>query len=230
MTFTVLARDPRSGLIGAATASRSLAVGNAVLGIRPGVGAVASQAWTNRALRGLLIDELAAGTSAAAAVARVPDWDDSAELRQVAVLPAAGAGAARTGREVTDWAGHVADVDAVVAGNLLTGPDVLTAMLAALEGMPEIDVDDPAGPARFARTLAAALTAGERAGGDARGRQSAAVLVACADRSAAPGHGDRGDIRVDLRVDDHTDPLAELIRLVDLRGHDLAESVSARTE
>jgi uncharacterized Ntn-hydrolase superfamily protein len=222
MTFTVLARDVRSGLIGAATASRSLAVGNAVLGIRAGVGAVASQAWTNRSLRGRLLGELAAGVSASDAVASVPHWDDRAELRQVAALPVAGPGAARSGRDITDWAGDLVRGDVVAAGNLLTGADVLDAVVGSIQGMPPIDPDRPDAAALFAQALVTALLAGERRGGDARGRQSAAVLVA----SVLPG----GDARVDLRVDDHVDPLAELARLVALRGLDLAERVSVRTE
>ncbi|MBZ4488062.1 DUF1028 domain-containing protein [Microbacterium sp. cx-55] len=222
MTFTVLARDRNSGLLGAATASRSLAAGNAVLAIRPGVGAVASQAWTNRSLRGLLLDELAAGTSAPDAVERIPAWDERAELRQVAALPATGPGAARSGRDVTEWAGHIVGTDIVVAGNFLSGPDVLPAMIARLAQIPEIDAADPERAVLFARELVAALTSGERAGGDARGRQSAAVLVAAVD------HTD--DLSVDLRVDDHLDPLPELTRLVALRGLDLSERISARTE
>jgi len=237
MTYTVLARDPRAGLIGAATASRSLAAGNAVLAIRPGVGVVASQAWTNRSLRGLLLGELAAGATAAEAVDAVPGWDDRAELRQVAALPARGAGAARSGREITDWAGHVVTADVVVAGNLLTGPEVLSAMVDDLARAPEIDPADPASAALFAHALVSALVAGERAGGDARGRQSAAVLVAAAarpDRRGGPVAARAVDLlhhrSVDLRVDDHQDPLAELARLVALRARDLAEPVSARTE
>lgn len=231
MTYTVLARDLRSGLIGAATASRSLAAGNAVLAVRPGVGVVASQAWTNRSLRGLLLGELAAGTTAAEAVEAVPSWDDRAELRQVAALPVAGPGAARSGRDITAWAGHVVGTDVVVAGNLLTGPEVLSAMVDDLAQTPGVDPADPASAALFARVLVSALVAGERAGGDARGRQSAAVLVAETRPVARPGAADLLPHHgVDLRVDDHTDPLAELARLVSLRGRDLGERISARTE
>lgn len=219
MTFTVLARDPRSGLIGAATASKSLAAGNVVLAIRPQVGAVATQAWTNGALRPLLLDELGAGRTAAEAVARVPEWDAQPELRQVAALPVSGAPAAWTGAENTAWAGHAVAADAVVAGNLLTGQAVLDAMLAVTERMPAVD-DTVIAPALFARRLVTVLAAGEAEGGDARGRQSAAVLVAIPGEDAA--------VRVDLRVDDHPDPLAELSRLIDLRAADLLEGVSAR--
>jgi uncharacterized Ntn-hydrolase superfamily protein len=224
MTYTVLARDPRTGMLGAATASRSLAVGNAVLALRPGVGVVASQAWTNRRLRTLLLDEMAAGVSAAEAVARIPEWDDRAPLRQAAALPAHGRGSAFTGSETTAWSGHSVGDDVVVAGNLLTGRAVVEAMLAAVtaSARDEGAEADPAAPASFAARLVRALRAGELAGGDARGRQSAAVVVGTIDGDV--------DTRVDLRVDDHADPLGELDRLVELRARDLREKVNARTE
>lgn len=221
MTFTVLARDVASGLIGVAVASKSLAAGNAVPALRPGIGVVASQAWTNRALRALLLDALASGASAETAVARVPQWDARSALRQVAVLPASGPGAALTGEDVSAWAGHRILTDAVVVGNLLTGPDVLDRMAERVSA-PLPTGDDTPAVAVFARRLVDVLRAGEAAGGDARGRQSAAVLT-CDLRTG-------GDIRVDLRIDDHPDPLNELTRLVALREADLRERISARTE
>ncbi|MBN9212640.1 MAG: hypothetical protein BGO45_04405 [Microbacterium sp. 71-36] len=192
MTFTVLARDPRDGLIGAATASRSLAVGAGVLAVAPGVGVVASQAWTNRALRGRLLTAMGEGRSAADAVASTPDWDDGHNLRQVAALGWSGAGAARSGADITAWAGERTTSNAVFVGNLLAGPDVLAAMVAAWG----------AGDGDLADRLLAVLSAGEDAGGDARGRQSAALVIASRD-----------DVVLDLRVDDHADPLQELARL-----------------
>lgn len=218
MTYTVLARDPRSGMIGGATASRSLAAGNAVLMLRPGVGVVASQAWTNRGLRDLLLDALAGGATAQDAVGRVTRWDADAELRQVAALPDHGSPAGRSGSRITAWAGDLALPDAVLAGNLLTGEEVLAAMRDAIENAPPVPPGDPVAPALFARTLVDALRAGEASGGDSRGRQSASVIVATTGADA--------DISVDLRVDDHVDPLAELARLVGLR----AEGLSARME
>ncbi|WP_278101379.1 DUF1028 domain-containing protein [Microbacterium proteolyticum] len=192
MTFTVLARDPRDGLIGAATASRSLAVGAGVTAVDPGVGVVASQAWTNRALRGLLLAAMREGRSAADAVAATPGWDDGHALRQVAALGWSGAGAARSGADITAWAGDLVTPDAVFIGNFLAGPDVLAAMAAAWR----TDGRD------LADRLIDVLAAGERAGGDARGRQSAALVLAS-----------RADIVLDLRVDDHPDPISELARL-----------------
>lgn len=192
MTFTVLARDTRLGLIGAATASRSLAVGASVISVDPAVGAVASQAWTNRALRGRLLAAMREGRTATDAVASVPRWDEGYALRQVAALAWTSPGAARSGDEISAWAGHSTTTDAVLAGNLLTGPEVLEAMSAAwVQSRGDL-----------ADRLIEVLRAGEDAGGDARGRQSAAVLIASED-----------DIVLDLRVDDHDDPLVELARL-----------------
>lgn len=208
MTFTILGRDPLRGRIGAATASRSLAVGASVLAVAPAVGVVASQAWTNRSLRALLLDEMRAGSDAAAAVARVPDWDDGSRLRQVAVLGWAGDGAARSGADITAWAGHRVGPDAVFVGNLLVGGEVLEAMAETWTATAGIDLAD-----RLLETLAA----GDGAGGDARGRQSAALLVAS-----------RTDTLLDLRVDDHTDPVPELARLRRLAGQDAEAPARAR--
>lgn len=192
MTFTVLARDTRHGLIGAATASRSLAVGASVIAVDPAVGVAASQAWTNRALRGRLLAAMREGRTAVEAVASVPSWDEGHALRQVAALAWTSPGAARSGEAITAWAGHSTTTDAVFAGNLLTSPEVLEAMSAAWVR----SSGDLAG------RLIEVLRAGDLAGGDARGRQSAAVLV------ASPA-----DTLLDLRVDDHDEPLAELGRL-----------------
>ncbi|RQP12209.1 MAG: DUF1028 domain-containing protein [Microbacteriaceae bacterium] len=223
MTFTLLARDPERGLIGAATASRSLAVGNATIAIDPAVGAVASQAWTNRALRGRLLDALAAGDSAPAAVGRVPSWDGGSALRQVSALPLDGPAAAWTGERASAWAGELVDADAVAVGNLLTGPEVLDALIDEFGVL-----EDPVGPGDeavgFAARLVAALAAADRAGGDRRGRQSAAVQVARigGERTFPP------ELDVDLRVDDHPDPLDELARLVELRRAALLDPETPR--
>ncbi|MEV8025338.1 DUF1028 domain-containing protein [Microbacterium sp. NPDC080220] len=204
MTFTLLARS--GALIGGATASKSLAAGNAVLAIDPAVGVVASQAWTNRALRGRMLEALAEGSSATETVARIDDWDDGAELRQIAALPVSGRGAAYTGDGVSTWAGSRLTTDAVALGNLLVGEHVVEAMMGSFEAAASA-VD----AAAFARAVVDAMRAGDDAGGDARGRQSAALLVAQAG----------GEVVIDLRVDDHPDPLAELARLVGLRAADL---------
>lgn len=212
MTFTLLAADPHHGLLAAATASRSLAVGNAVIGVDPAVGAVASQAWTNRSLRARMLDALAAGRHPAEVMAEVPRWDGGAELRQVAALLADGEGDARTGGETTPWAGTLVRPGLVALGNLLTGPEVLDAVVTAYA------TTDPTGgssgddalPA-MARRVVAAMLAGETAGGDRRGRQSAAIVVTrCRQERQFPP-----DLDIDLRVDDSEQPLRDLARLVE---------------
>lgn len=211
MTFTLIAVDREHGLLGAATASRSLAVGNAVIAVDPAVGVVASQAWTNRTLRHRMLAAIADGDDAQAAVDRVPSWDDEAGLRQVAALDLRGGTAAWTGDRTSAWAGHSVTRDHAVLGNLLVGPGVLDAMSGAYSDaattLPEVDPSTPLG---FAARLLAALEAGDLAGGDLRGRQSAAVVAArvTGEREHPPL------LAVDLRADDHERPVAELLRLL----------------
>ncbi|PPF43531.1 DUF1028 domain-containing protein [Pseudoclavibacter sp. AY1F1] len=227
MTFTLLALDRAAGLLGAVTASRSLAVGNAVLAIDPAVGAVASQAWTNRALRGRMLDALAAGESPEAVVRRVTEWDEQPELRQTAVLDLTGRTGAWVGSQTSAWTGQRQGLDYVTVGNLLTGQDVLDAVADSFErGGAEAgdsDTSKSGAVAAFARRLIAALQAGQGAGGDARGRQSAAVLVA--RRQELRAHP--AEFAIDLRVDDHPHPVAELERLLELRIRDLDEDLAS---
>ncbi|RKQ84507.1 putative Ntn-hydrolase superfamily protein [Mycolicibacterium mucogenicum 261Sha1.1M5] len=233
MTFTILASDPTRGLLAAATASRSLAVGAGVPALRVGVGAAASQAYTNRSLRGLLLDAVASGASPATAIARIPDWDSGAAWRQAAVVTADGAVSAHTGDACTAWAGSETGEGFVVLGNLLPGRGVLAAMVAAFEGAPDDDgVASERALAGFSRRVLAALAAGDAAGGDLRGRQSAALLVGVAPTAVDPAEVDllpsdpttplgvtaAGDapLAIDLRADDHARPIDELARLLDL--------------
>ncbi|PSL37929.1 putative Ntn-hydrolase superfamily protein [Labedella gwakjiensis] len=224
MTFTLLAIDRSSGLLGAGTASLSLAVGNSVLAIDPAVGAVASQAWTNRALRRRVLDAIRDGASVDEAIDAVPEWDDGHALRQVAVIDIEGRIASRTGAECGAWAGERRGDDHVAIGNVLTGEDVVEALsdgfrAAAPRG------DGAAPEIVFAERILSGLIAAERAGGDRRGRQSAAVAIAAIDRDA----GLPADLVVDLRADDSVDPLSELARLLDLRAaHDGAPAVTPR--
>lgn len=217
MSYTILAIDRTHGIVGAATASRSLAVGNAVIAIDPAIGVVASQAWTNTTLRPLLLGELARGASAGEAVERVPEWDDRAELRQVAALGFTGGGAARTGTSTTPWTGHLVDADLVLIGNLLTGPDVLAEARSAFRSCAPAAADADADIAleSLASALMTALTAAEDAGGDARGKQSAAILVArrTASSSFPP------EYQIDLRVDDDDEPVRRLAGLLAELSH-----------
>lgn len=194
MTFSICAVDRATGDVGAAATTKFLAVGAGVLWAEVGVGAVCTQAMTRIAYGPELLHLLRAGTSAEAAIAEATAADAGREDRQLGAVAADGAGAAYTGGACFDWAGGRVLEDATVQGNILAGPGVLDAMAAAWAGS--------AGAPLEAR-LMAALHAGEGAGGDRRGRQSAALLVR---------RGDGAD-PVDLRVDDHPEPLVELERL-----------------
>lgn len=197
LTYTIVARGPASGQAAVATASRALAVGGRVVHARGGVGAVASQASINPQLGVDAIDGIEAGQPVEPLLAELMADDDRRDIRQCLLLDWAGHTAAWTGGACTGWAGHRTFDGLVVAGNMLAGGEVLTAMEAAYrEG----------GAKPFAERLLDALDAGEAAGGDKRGRQSAAILIV----------GPRPYPELDLRVDDHPDPLRELRRLYGL--------------
>jgi uncharacterized Ntn-hydrolase superfamily protein len=137
---------------------------------------------------------LAAGASAADTVRLLIAADEDQDIRQLHVMDRMGRFAAHTGAECLEWCGHLVMPGFSLAGNILAGANVLEAMAAAYEAAPELSL---------ARRLIASLKAGEQAGGDKRGRQSASLLV----------HGDKEWSLIDIRVDDHADPLAELERL-----------------
>jgi uncharacterized Ntn-hydrolase superfamily protein len=196
MTFSIVGRD--GDAYGVAVASKFLAVGSAVPVAVAGVGALATQAWANLAYRPDGIALLRGGASSADVVARLTGADEGRDQRQLGVVSPSGA-VTFTGAACSDWAGGRSGDDYAVQGNILTGPEVVQAM--------ERDWRDGVGGGLVERLLSA-LAAGEQAGGDRRGRQSAAVLV------VRPGAGYGGDdTELDLRVDDHPDPLAELDRL-----------------
>jgi uncharacterized Ntn-hydrolase superfamily protein len=187
-----------------AVASRFLAVGSVVPAAVAGLGAIAVQADPNVAWKGLGLSMLDEGATAPVVLERLLEDDDAPDDRQVGIVDHEGTAAAHTGRRCFDWAGHRVGPGVTVQGNVLTGPEVLAAMLASWEAT----TDEP----ELARRLLAALQAGDRAGGDKRGRESAALLVV---REEA-GYGGLDDVAVDLRVDDHPDPSTELGRLLDL--------------
>lgn len=213
MTYTILATDQHAQLIGVATASKSLAVGRSVPAVDPTYGAVASQAYTNATLRHHMLAALRAGHSPEEAIGQIPRLDAEHEYRQVSVIDAQGHGAAHTGALASQWAGHVLGQGYVLTGNYLTGPEVLKAMeerfTVALD--PASQWERP--EFSFARRLVATLSAGEHAGGDARGKQSAALMVASA---AEPAHFPP-ELMIDLRVDHHPEPVSHLQMLTDLR-------------
>ncbi|MBM7805816.1 putative Ntn-hydrolase superfamily protein [Geodermatophilus bullaregiensis] len=195
MTFSVVARDPGTGDMGIAVSSCILAVGRAVPSARPGVGVVAVQARSPRGLGQVLLGGLAEGTAPAVLVRRAAHAAEDVD-RQIAVLGADGAVAADTGPGSFPVSGHLVGEGWSVQGNMLASPEVLPAMARAHEAA--------RGP--LADRLLAALTAGQDAGGDLRGRQSAALLVV----SGGPASEEDDGVRVDLRVDDSGDPVAQL--------------------
>jgi uncharacterized Ntn-hydrolase superfamily protein len=205
MTFSIVARSPDGESWGVAVASKFLAVGSVVPAAVAGVGAIATQAWANVAYKGQALSMLDEGATAQVALQRVLEEDAGREHRQVGIVDAEGGAASHTGSACLDWAGGRTGEGYAVQGNILVGEAVVLAMEAAWH-----DVSDPG--VTLARRLLAALRAGDDAGGDRRGRQSAALFVV----SEGAGYDGRDDVAVDLRVDDHADPCGELARLLDL--------------
>ncbi len=202
MTFSIVARSEDGESWGVAVASKFLAVGSAVPAARAGAGAVATQAWANVAYKDRAITLLEHDATAEVTLALLLETDEGREHRQVGIVDAQGSAATHTGSECLHWAGGRTGPGVAVQGNILVGPEVVEAMLGTWERS----------DGTLARRLLAALRAGDAAGGDSRGRQSAALYVV---REGA-GYDGRDDVAVDLRVDDHPDPCAELERLVDL--------------
>ncbi|HTE72171.1 MAG TPA: DUF1028 domain-containing protein [Actinomycetes bacterium] len=202
MTFSVVGRQGDG--VGVAVASRFLAVGAMVPAARAGVGAVATQSYANLAYRADGLELLAEGGTSHQVLDRLTAADDGRDQRQAGVVGATGDGATFTGSGCHDWAGGRAGDGYAVQGNILVGPEVVDAMERAwLAGSTTGD----ALPERLLATLAA----GDQAGGDRRGRQSAALVVVRPDG----GYGG-DDTEVDLRVDDHPSPVSELRRLLEL--------------
>ena len=202
MTFSIVAHDAEENAWGVAVASKFLAVGSVVGWARAGVGAVATQAFANVTYgpRGLALME--GGVGAEDALARLLADDEEREHRQVGLVDAQGRAAAHTGAECFEWAGHHIGAGYTCQGNILTGADVVQAMARAFE--------QTRGP--LEDRLYAALVAGEQAGGDRRGKQSAAILVV----KPNGGYGGNNDRYLDLRVDDHPEPVARLGELIAL--------------
>jgi uncharacterized Ntn-hydrolase superfamily protein len=220
MTFSIVARSDDGESWGVAVASKFLAVGSAVPAAAAGVGAIATQADANLAYKYVGLAHLDEGATAQVALDRLVEEDDGRDHRQVGIVDSDGNAATYTGAECFAWAGGVTGRNGerggyAIQGNILTGPEVVEAMETAWLESADLS---------FERRLHAALAAGDAAGGDQRGRQSAALLVV---RDGA-GYGGNDDVAVDLRVDDHTDPVAELARLVDL--NDLYLTASTEEE
>jgi uncharacterized Ntn-hydrolase superfamily protein len=201
MTYSIVARDSSTGQLGVAVQTCFFAVGTIAPWARPGVGAVSTQAIAESAYGPRCLDALAAGRSAAEALAGAQEQDDMPTVRQVGVVGADGSVTSYTGEQCIDHAGHVVGDGWAAQGNMLGSPDVWPAIGEAFAAS--------SGP--LARRLLAALEAGEAAGGDARGRMSAALLVVEAEPADKPAAG----TIVDLRVDRSEDPLGDLTRLLD---------------
>ena len=199
MTFSLVACDLEARQWGVVVASKFLAVGAVVPWARADVGAVATQASANVSYGPRGLELLATGASAQETIDRLTGDDPGAPERQIGVVDGGGGSATFTGPECFDWAGGRAGPGYAAQGNLLVGAAVVEALADTFEGTE--------GP--LVERLLASLRAGEEAGGDRRGRQSAAVIV----RQTDAGYGGGTDILVDLRVDDHAEPVTELQRL-----------------
>ena len=203
MTFSIVAWDPDASdgrEWGVAVASKFLAAASVVSWARAGAGAVATQALANVTYGPAGLDLLAGGTTAAETIERLTEQDDGRDHRQLGIIDSNGTTATYTGAECLDWAGGRTGLGYSCQGNILTGPDVIGAVAETFESS---DGD-------LADRLVAAIYAGDRAGGDSRGRQAAGLYVV---REGGGYLGD-SDVAVDLRVDDHTDPVPELQRLL----------------
>lgn len=193
MTWSILARD-EAGRFGVAIASRFFAVGALCVHTRRGVGALSTQALMNPLYGPKGMALLAEGYAPDQVVDRLTSVDAGRDQRQLHVLPARGRAAAWTGAACIDWCGHRTEEEFSVAGNMLAGPGVLQATADAYMQTKGLDL---------AERLLAAMAAGEAAGGDKRGKQSAALRI----------HADEDYPQLDIRVDDHEEPLLELERL-----------------
>lgn len=197
MTWSITAHDPATGAFAVAVATCAFAVGASCPFVRAGVGAVSTQSMTNRYLGPAVLDAMARGLPPDAAIEGALAGDEGRGLRQLHAVDRHGHSAAWTGRNCVEWCGSLAAPGISVAGNMLAGERVVAATLETWLALPDLDM-----PERLMR----AMEAGEAAGGDRRGKQSAAMLMTTTE--------DFPDLN--LRVDDHAEPLMELRRLLGL--------------
>lgn len=202
-TFSLVARDPATGDLGVAVASKFLAVGAVVPVAVAGVGAVATQALANTSYGPRALDILQSGGTPDDCLNEFEATDPDFSQRQFGIVTATGESLTHTGTACLDWAGGTAGPDFAAQGNILTGPEVVEALQDSWEGSRSVP---------FPERLLTALAAADAAGGDSRGRQSAALYVV----GEGKGYGGFTDRWIDLRVDDHEDPVTELQRLLGL--------------
>jgi uncharacterized Ntn-hydrolase superfamily protein len=201
-TFSIVAFDARGPAWGIAVASKFPAVGAVVPWALAGSGAVATQSYANTTYGPRGLERMGAGKSAEETLGELTAGDDDRATRQVGLVDAQGGAATFTGDKCHDWAGGLTGDGFAIQGNILVGPEVVEAMAKSFEGT-QGDLPE---------RLMVALLAGDRAGGDRRGRQSAALLVV----KAGGGYAGLNDRWIDYRVDDHEDPVPELIKLLEL--------------
>lgn len=201
-TFSIIAYDPATSSFGVAVQSKFLAVGAVVPWAKAGVGAIATQAWANTSYGPEGLDLLASGKTAEEVVDRLTSADTHRDQRQLGVVDRNGASFAFTGGGCLEWAGHVSGENFTCQGNILAGPEVVQRMAEAYQST----------AGSFPERLVAALSAGQAAGGDRRGKESAALLVV----REGGGYAGFNDRAIDLRVDDHAEPIPELGRILNL--------------
>lgn len=201
-TFSIVGADPRTGEVGVAVQSKFLAVGSVVPWAKANVGAVATQSWANTSYGPRGLELLEQGLSPEEVIEALVADDEGKSLRQVAIINADGEASAFTGDECYDWAGHKVGRNHSAQGNILVSEETVTAMSETFEQA----------EGTLAERLIEALAAAQHAGGDSRGKQSAAVYVL----QEGAGYGGYNDVKVDLRVDDHPEPIEELQRLYKL--------------
>jgi uncharacterized Ntn-hydrolase superfamily protein len=207
-TFSIVAYDATSSMLGVAVSTRVPAVGAVCSFARAGAGAISTQAWTNPLLGVDGLDLMEQGYSAGEALRKLLDADPDPEMRQIVAVDGEGRPAAHTGANTDPWQGHRTGAGYAVAGNMLVGEETITAMAEAFEASAEEPLSE---------RLLRALEAGQAAGGDKRGRQSAALYVVKSEPYPY----------LDLRVDEHPDPVAELRRVYEVAKRELLPFIEA---
>ena len=205
-TFSIVGFDPRTGDLGVAVQSKFFAVGSVVPWAKAGVGAIATQSYANVSYGPEGLERLTKGQTTRETVKALTSADKDRRLRQLGIVDAKGNSTSFTGSGCHQWAGHSERPNFCAQGNILTDKEVVDAMTASFEQ------SQKKGMGGLCNWLADALTAGQDAGGDSRGRQSAALLVVRKNGGYAAGN----DRFIDLRVDDHKTPIIELHRLLTL--------------
>ncbi|MCT8138093.1 DUF1028 domain-containing protein [Anaerobacillus sp. CMMVII] len=202
-TFSIVGFDPTTKELGIAVQSKFLGVGAVVPWAKAGVGAVATQSYANTTYGPKGLELMASGKTAQETINLLTDEDEDRALRQVGIVDANGNAATFTGDNCFDWAGGIAEEHFAAQGNILVSEETVKAMAETFKGT----------AGTLAERLLAALDAAQEAGGDSRGKQSAALLIV----KEEGGYGGYNDRAIDLRVDDHPDPIKELIRIYELQ-------------